>query len=154
MKNLLVLKFCLHCILPNVSVLYSAPDKILCNWTYPRPLNSYIPTFLKWTLLFLHLDLSTDANKGFSKKTKKQKKTKTKKKQQQKKKKKNNSRMANNVDRDETARYEPSHLDLHCLHRNRFWYAGLKALIAFCLMCSFVWRFRWKGMKLSLSSLS
>ena len=25
--------------------------------------------------------------------------------------------MANSIDPDETARYEPSHLDLHCLHR-------------------------------------
>ena len=34
--------------------------------------------------------------------------------------------MANSVDPDETAHYEPSHLDLHCLHRYWFWSAGLK----------------------------
>ena len=34
--------------------------------------------------------------------------------------------MANNVDPDEKARYEPSYLDLHCLHRYSFWSAGLK----------------------------
>ena len=28
--------------------------------------------------------------------------------------------MANSVDLDETARYEPSHQDLHCLHR--YWF--------------------------------
>ena len=31
--------------------------------------------------------------------------------------------MANSVDPDETARYEPSHLELHCLHRYMFWSA-------------------------------
>ena len=35
--------------------------------------------------------------------------------------------MANSVDPDETAR-EPSHQDLHCLHRYLFWYAGLTGL--------------------------
>ena len=34
--------------------------------------------------------------------------------------------MANSVDPDETARYEPSQQDLHCLHRYLFWSAGLK----------------------------
>ena len=34
----------------------------------------------------------------------------------------------NGVDPDETARHEPSHLDLHCLHRCLFWSAGLKGL--------------------------
>ena len=29
-----------------------------------------------------------------------------------------NKRMANNADRDETAHYEPSHLDLRCLQRD------------------------------------
>ena len=38
--------------------------------------------------------------------------------------------MANSVDSDETARTEPSHLDLHCLHSYSFWSAGLKRLIA------------------------
>ena len=36
------------------------------------------------------------------------------------------NRKANRVDPDEMARYEPSHLDLHCLHRYLFWSAGLK----------------------------
>ena len=34
--------------------------------------------------------------------------------------------MANSVDPDETARDEPSHLDLHCLNRHLFLSAGLK----------------------------
>ena len=34
--------------------------------------------------------------------------------------------MANSVQPDETARHEPSHLDLHCLHR--YWSAMLKGL--------------------------
>ena len=38
--------------------------------------------------------------------------------------------MANIVDPDETAHYEPSHLDLHCLHRYWFWFAGLNGLIS------------------------
>ena len=36
--------------------------------------------------------------------------------------------MTNNVALDETARYEPSHLDLHCLHRYLIWSARLKGL--------------------------
>ena len=36
--------------------------------------------------------------------------------------------MANSIDPDETAHYEPSHLDLHCLHIYRFWSAKLKGL--------------------------
>ena len=34
--------------------------------------------------------------------------------------------MANKVDPDETSCYEPSHLDLHYLHRYMFWSVGLK----------------------------
>ena len=34
--------------------------------------------------------------------------------------------MANSVDPDETARYEPSHLDLRCLQRYLVWCAGFK----------------------------
>ena len=30
--------------------------------------------------------------------------------------------LANSVDPDETARYGPSHQDLHCLHRYLFWF--------------------------------
>ena len=33
--------------------------------------------------------------------------------------------MANSVDPDEMARYEPARLDLHCLHRYLFWSAML-----------------------------
>ena len=36
--------------------------------------------------------------------------------------------MSNRVDPDETAHYEPSHQDLHCLHRCLLWSAGLKVL--------------------------
>ena len=36
--------------------------------------------------------------------------------------------MANSIDPDETARYEPSHQDLHCLHRYLFLSAGHKRL--------------------------
>ena len=34
--------------------------------------------------------------------------------------------MANSVDPDETAQFEPSHLYLYCLQRYMFWCAGLK----------------------------
>ena len=34
------------------------------------------------------------------------------------------NRIANSVDPDETARYKPSHLDLHCLHMYWLWPAG------------------------------
>ena len=34
--------------------------------------------------------------------------------------------MANSVDPDEMAHYEPSHLDLHCLQRYLCWSAGMK----------------------------
>ena len=37
--------------------------------------------------------------------------------------------MAKCVDPDKTAHYEPSHLDLHCLHRYWFCSAGLKRFI-------------------------
>ena len=33
--------------------------------------------------------------------------------------------IANNVDPDETAHYEPSHLKLHCLHKYSFWSTGM-----------------------------
>ena len=36
--------------------------------------------------------------------------------------------MANSVDPDETARYKPSHLDLHCLYRHLHWSAVLKGI--------------------------
>ena len=41
---------------------------------------------------------------------------------------KNNNRMANSVDPDEMAHYEPSHLDLHCLQRYMYWSAGIRGL--------------------------
>ena len=37
--------------------------------------------------------------------------------------------MANSVDPDETAHYEPSHQDLHCLQRYLIWSAVLKGVI-------------------------
>ena len=39
-----------------------------------------------------------------------------------------NNIIANSVDPDETARHEPSHLDLHCLQRNMCWFAWVKGL--------------------------
>ena len=39
-----------------------------------------------------------------------------------------NARLANSVDPDETARYEPSHLDLHCLQRRLYWPTWMEGL--------------------------
>ena len=61
---------------------------------------------LKWTLPSLNLDMSTVSNRCFNVNIK--------------------NRMANSVDPDETAHDEPSHLDLHCLHRYLFCSARLK----------------------------
>ena len=36
--------------------------------------------------------------------------------------------MAISADPDETAHYEPSHLDLHCLNRYLYWSVGIKGL--------------------------
>ena len=41
--------------------------------------------------------------------------------------------MANNVDPDEKACYDTSHMALHCLQKYRFWSAGLKGLTHLCL---------------------
>ena len=48
---------------------------------------------------------------------------------------KNKNRLANSVVPDETARYEPSHQELHCLQKKKkkkkkkiFWSVGLKEL--------------------------
>ena len=41
---------------------------------------------------------------------------------------KNQNRMANSIDPDETAHYEPSHHNLHCLLRYLVWYAKMKGL--------------------------
>ena len=38
------------------------------------------------------------------------------------------NKMASIVDPDEMAHYEPSHLDLHCLHRYLYQSTGLKGL--------------------------
>ena len=51
------------------------------------------------------------------------------------------NRMANSVDPDETARYKPSHLDLHCLHRYLFWSARLKEFCSY----TFQWMSRRHG---------
>ena len=71
----------------------------------PVPLLSpFIHEFLKWPLPFLNLDLSIDANRGFS---------------------------LNQIHNGKQCRfwcYEPSHLDLHCLHSFWFWSAGLERL--------------------------
>ena len=67
-----------------------------------------IPEFLKWTVPSLNLDMPTDANRGFQCKIK--------------------NKMANSVDPDETAHYEPSHLDLHYLQRYLCWSVGMKGL--------------------------
>ena len=39
------------------------------------------------------------------------------------------NKMASSVDPDEMAHYEPSHLDLHCLHRYLYWSTGLKVCL-------------------------
>ena len=38
--------------------------------------------------------------------------------------------MANSIDPDEMAHYEPSHLDLHCLYRYLYQSTGMKGLIS------------------------
>ena len=38
------------------------------------------------------------------------------------------NKMVNSVDPDETARYEPSHLELHCLQNYLFWSAEFQVL--------------------------
>ena len=61
---------------------------------------------IKRTFPSLNLDMSIMANRDVSQ---------------------NQNRMANSVDPDETAHYEPSHQDLHCLHEYFIWSAGLKS---------------------------
>ena len=39
--------------------------------------------------------------------------------------------MTNSVDHDETAHYELSYLDLHCLQRYMYWSAGMKGFNSF-----------------------
>ena len=72
-------------------------------------LNTFIPEFLKWSSS-LELDMSTDAKRGFSLKSKQN---------------------GISTDHDETDFCEPSHLDLHCFHRYLFWPVGLKGLNSF-----------------------
>ena len=74
-------------------------------------LNPFIPEFLKWTLPILsQVETTAQISDSF----------------------KNQTRMANKVDPDGTAHYEPSHQDLHCLQKKMFWSivwsAGLKWL--------------------------
>ena len=71
------------------------------------------PKVLKWSLPALNLDMLV-LHMGVSIKIKKKKKK---------------NRMANSVDPDETAHYEPSHLDRLCLQRYLFLSAGLKGLM-------------------------
>ena len=75
-------------------------------------LNLLILDVLNRTLQSLNLHVSIVANRSVS-----QNKTKKKKKKKKKKNNKKNS-MANSEDTDETARNEPSHLDLHRLLQN------------------------------------
>ena len=56
-----------------------------------NPLN---PEFMKWNFPSLKINMSIVANRGVSQ---------------------NHKKMANSVDPDETAPYEPSHQDLYCL---------------------------------------
>ena len=56
-------------------------------------INPFTPEILKWILPSLNLDMFIGANRGFGLK----------------------NRMANDVDPDESARYESSDLDLYCL---------------------------------------
>ena len=48
---------------------------------------------------------------------------------------KNQNRMSNSVEPDETAHYEPSHQDLHCLHRHLVWYTGMEWLNINDILC-------------------
>ena len=52
-----------------------------------------------------------------------------------------------------TAHYEPSHLDLYCLHRYLFWSAGMKELMLYPKLHLFFLfrRFSWIGEILFLS---
>ena len=41
--------------------------------------------------------------------------------------------MAISEEQDEMARYEPSHLELHCLQKYLYWPAGMKRLTSNCV---------------------
>ena len=60
--------------------------------------HTIIPEFLKWTLPFLNLDMSTASGKCKIK-----------------------NRMTNSVDPNETVHYDLFQLGLQCLHRYLFW---------------------------------
>ena len=61
-------------------------------------LNPFIPEFLKWTLPILsQVETTAQISDSF----------------------KNQTRMANKVDPDGTAHYEPSHQGLHCLQKKK-----------------------------------
>ena len=68
-------------------------------------LYSFNPEFLKWTLSYLDLGISTVTSYWGSKLE-------------------IENILANNVGPDETAHYEPSHQNLCCLQRYLFWSAG------------------------------
>ena len=72
---------------------------LVCSTTLKKLV--FHPEFLKVTISDLNLDTPTVAKKNVRQKFK-------------------NKCIANNVDPDETARHEPFHLDLHCLHRYQF----------------------------------
>ena len=67
----------------------------------PFSLNPFHPEFMKWTSPSLNSNVPL-LQVGISIR--------------------NQNRMANNVDPDETAHYEPSHQGLHCLHRYLVWF--------------------------------
>ena len=76
--------------------------------TWSFHIGPFIPEFLKWILSSLNLVRTNAPNRGLSHKSK---------------------QISNSVDPDEMARYEPSHLDLHCLHMYLFWSPRLNGLI-------------------------
>ena len=87
---------------------------------------------------FLSLDMPTAVSRCFSQNLKKKKK----------------NRMANSIYRNETARYEPSHHDLHCFHRYMF---GLRGWNDKWLPLYFVWQLwqpvKWLKYRISLKML-
>ena len=76
--------------------------------------NPFISEDSEVDTLIVNLNMFTDAKGGFSLKSK--------------------NGMVNSVDPDETARYEPSHLDLHCLHMYLSWSDGLEELKSVMIM--------------------
>ena len=74
-----------------------------------RIIHHFISEFMQWTLPPLNLDTSIVANKDISQKS--------------------ITNTANSIDPSKTTHYEPSHLDLHCLHKHLLLYTGLKKVI-------------------------